>query len=359
MRLRSAALALALVLPLGFAACSRRPGSSPGPRAGAPAALPPASLSPGVSGVGVVAEVDGAPILESELDEKASGRMARLRQEEYEIKKQTLDEIVAERLLDAEAAKRGVSREELLHREVEAKTPPVPLSALEGVYEQNKTRFAGQPKTQALERIREVLERRSRAERRQAFEQDLRARAKVSVRLSAPRTQVALPAWAPATGRAGAPVSIVEFTDYQCPFCHRAQGVMDQVLTDYAGKVRLVHLDFPLEGHPGAIPAAKGARCAGEQGKFWPYHHDLMTVPGPLDDGDLKGRAAKLGLRAEPFAACLASGRYDTAIHADLEEGEALGVTGTPAYFVNGRMLTGARPFEEFKQVIDAEFAGR
>jgi protein-disulfide isomerase len=150
-------------------------------------------------------------------------------------------------------------------------------------------------------------------------------------------------------------VTIVEFTDYQCPYCHRAQGVMDQVLARYAGKVRLVHLEFPLDGHPGAVPAARAARCAGEQGKFWEYHRSLMTAPGALDDADLKGRAASLQLSASAFASCLASDRHDDAIQASLAQGEGLGVTGTPAYFVNGRMLSGARPLEAFTEVIDGE----
>jgi protein-disulfide isomerase len=154
-------------------------------------------------------------------------------------------------------------------------------------------------------------------------------------------------------------VTIVEFTDYQCPYCHRAQTVIDDVLSRYPGKVRLVHLDFPLDGHPGATPAARAARCAGEQGKFWEYHRSLMTAPGALDDADLKSRAASLHLSASSFGRCLSSDRHDAAIQASLEEGESLGVTGTPAYFVNGRMLSGARPLEDFTQLIDAELAGR
>jgi protein-disulfide isomerase len=134
---------------------------------------------------------------------------------------------------------------------------------------------------------------------------------------------------------------------------------MDQVLARYSGKVRLVHMEFPLDGHPEAVPAARAARCAGEQGRFWEYHRSLMTAPGSLDDADLRGRAASLQLDASSFGSCLSSDRYDAAIQASLEQGEGLGVTGTPAYFVNGRMLSGARPIEAFTEVIDGELAGR
>jgi protein-disulfide isomerase len=147
----------------------------------------------------------------------------------------------------------------------------------------------------------------------------------------------------------------VEFTDYQCPYCHRAQSTIEKVLSRYAGKVQFVHRDFPLDGHSQAFPAARAARCAGEQGRFWDYHRNLMTVPGDLTETDLAARAASLKLNPGAFSTCLASDRYDASIRESVEAGAKAGVTGTPAYFVNGRMLTGTRPFEHFQEVIDAE----
>jgi protein-disulfide isomerase len=343
----SFALALIAASTLGGAACAR-PAGAPGDGGSAPAAK-------AVSGVGVVAEVNGAPIMASELEAKVAGKLARLRQEEYEIRRQTLDELVAERLVAAEAAKRKLTPDELLRQEVDGKAEALPAGQLELIYEQNKERFAGQSREQALARINEVLSGRARTERRAAYQAELRSVARVAVRLEAPRVTVEIPAGAPSLGPTNAPVTIVEFTDYQCPYCHRAQGVMDQVLARYAGKVRLVHLEFPLDGHPGAVPAARAARCAGEQGKFWEYHRSVMTTPGAFDDADFKGRAAALQLSAPAFASCLSSDRHDTAIQASLAQGESLGVTGTPAYFVNGRMLSGARPLQDFTEIIDGE----
>jgi protein-disulfide isomerase len=363
------ALALVLTLPFALAACSRPAApsgagaASPAPSAVAVSPPPPwvaatanAVPAPASAPVGeVVAEVNGSRILASELDERAAGRLSRLRQEEYEIRRQALDQMVADRLVAAEAARRGLAPEELLRQEVDAKAAAPSASQVDAIYEQNKERFAGQTRDAALARIREVLGGRAKSERRAAFEQGLRDRARVSVWLEAPRAAVDVPAGAPATGPATAPVTIVEFTDYQCPYCHRVQATIDQLLARYAGKVRLVHMDFPLDGHPGAVPAARAARCAGEQGKFWEYHRGLMTGKGTLDDADLRGRAASLGLDAAAFAGCLTSGRHDEAIQASFRQGEALGVTGTPAYFVNGRMLSGAQPYEEFARVVDAE----
>ena len=355
---RPRALALLLSAPLALAACSRPGGTSSSPGATADPAPGPAG-APSVSGVGVVAEVNGAPILGSELEQKVAGRLARLRQEEYEIRRQTLEELITERLVAAEASKRKVAPEELLRQEVDAKALTPPPAQTEAIYEQNKDRFAGQTRADALARIQDVMGQRAKAERRAAFEKELRSGARVAVRLVAPRVTIAIPAGSPSTGPADAPVTIVEFTDYQCPYCHRAQGVIDELLLRYPGKLRLVHLDFPLDGHPGAVPAARAVRCATEQGRFWDYHRSLMTAPGTLDEKDLQSRASALRLDAGEFGSCLSSGRHDDAIQASLRQGEELGVTGTPAYFVNGRMLSGARPVEAFTELVDAELAGR
>jgi protein-disulfide isomerase len=133
--------------------------------------------------------------------------------------------------------------------------------------------------------------------------------------------------------------------------------VIDQVLQRYSGKVRFVHLDFPLDGHPEAMPAARAARCAGEQGKFWEYHRSLMSRPGSLDVAGLKSRAETLGIDVGRFGSCISSDRFDAAIEAELRQGSELGVTGTPAYFVNGRMISGARPIESFVEVIESELS--
>ncbi len=256
-------------------ACSKGPAERTSARAGAPVTSTPTGTA---AGSDVVAEIDGRPVLAADLDRRAESRLARLRQEEYEIRKQALDELIWERLLETEAARQKVSRDALLAREVDGKAAEPSQSQIDSIYEQNKGRFAGQSREDAVARIRMVLAQRARQERRAAYESALRQQAKVVVRLPVPRTPVEIPAGAPSTGPQTAPVTIVEFTDYQCPFCHRAQSVVDEVLTRYKGKVRFVHRDFPLEGHPGAFPAARAARCAGEQGRFWEYHRSLMTV---------------------------------------------------------------------------------
>jgi protein-disulfide isomerase len=302
-----------------------------------------------------VAEVDGLPITRGELDQRVKNRLARLRQEEYEIRHQALEELIGDQLLEKEAKSRGISTTELLKDEVDRQVKGPAPSEVEALYAQNRARFSGRTKEQAVAEIEKALRDRELGQRREAFQAQLRAKGKVRVHLEAPRQEMPVSASAPSLGPPEAPVTIVEFTDYQCPYCHRAQSTIDKVMSLYAGKVQLVHRDFPLDGHSQAFPAARAARCAGEQGRFWDYHHNLMTLPGDLSETDLAARAASLKLNPQAFSTCLASDRYDSSIRESFEAGAKAGVTGTPAYFVNGRMLYGARPFEQFQELIDAE----
>lgn len=167
-------------------------------------------------------------------------------------------------------------------------------------------------------------------------------------------------------GNPNAPVTIIEFSDFQCPFCRKFwKETLPQIKKDYllTGKARLVYRDFPLtQIHPGATPAAEGAECAKEQDKFWEMHDAIFEEQEKQGSGtvqftadDVKKWAAKIGLNASKFNQCLDSGKYKQEIEKDLADGSAAGVTGTPAVFVNGRLIVGAQPFAAFKAVIDEE----
>ena len=342
---------LSFLVTAALAACAAPdPSTGPGPRASGPAGDD--------GGSAVVAEVDGEAITRAELDEEAAAPLARLRQEEYDIRRQVLETLIAERLVGAAARDQGISTEELLRQNVEQGMPSPSPAQLEGIYARNEARFAGQTREQAYARILGLLRERMVVEKRREFEASLRENSEVTIFLDAPRVAIDIPDGAVGAGPEDAPVTIVEFTDYQCPYCHRAQDVIDQVLEQYDGQVRLVHLDFPLENHPGAVPAARAARCAAEQGRFWDYHRSLMKETGSLDQDDLAQRAATLKLDEGGFAECLASDRHLETIEAEFQLGSDLGVTGTPAYFINGRMISGARPLSAFTEIIDAELAG-
>jgi protein-disulfide isomerase len=347
---RSLALLSATVLALAVgSSCRRSPGAPATPAT--PRPTPPAKQDD------VLATVDGEPITRAEVDARAAAGLRRVRQEEFDLREQALEQIIGDRLVAREAKAKGVSPEELL-RTATAVEAPDPRH-VEMLYEQNKARFRDQPKEKVVAQIQEYLSRQGAEAKAAGFREELRKKAAITVSHEAPRVDPQVPKDAPALGPADAPVTIVAFTDYQCPYCHRAQQTIDRVVAEYGPKVRLVHQDYPLDGHPGAIPAARAARCAGEQGKFWEYYRSLMLQPGDFDTADFQKRAAALSLAAPSFGSCLASTRHDGAIQAAQAEGERVGVSGTPAYFVNGRMLSGARPFEDFKKVIDQELARR
>ncbi|MFA6049244.1 MAG: DsbA family protein [Candidatus Micrarchaeia archaeon] len=159
-------------------------------------------------------------------------------------------------------------------------------------------------------------------------------------------------------GSENAKVTIVEFSDFQCPYCARAEGTMQQLLSDYAGKIRLYYRQFPLPFHENALAASEASECAGEQGKFWEYHDKLFENQGALDSANLKKYAGALGLDQKKFDTCLDTGAKKAQVVAETQEGENNGVSGTPAFFINGQLVSGAQPLSVFKQVIDAELAG-
>lgn len=164
----------------------------------------------------------------------------------------------------------------------------------------------------------------------------------------------------PMKGDKNAPVTIVEFSDFQCPYCARFHlDTFPQIDKDYiqTGKVRFVYRDFPLPFHTNAEKAAEAAECAHEQGKFWEYHNKIFENQKSLSMESLKQWAKDLGLDVVRFNSCLDSGKMAVEIQKDAQEGASYGVSGTPAFFVNGQLLSGAQPYTNFKQLIDQQLA--
>jgi len=163
----------------------------------------------------------------------------------------------------------------------------------------------------------------------------------------------------PSVGQKTAKLTVVEFSDFECPYCSRARETVDQMMQDYAGKVRLVFRQFPLvEMHKNAEKAAEASLCANEQGKFWEYHDVLFKNQQKLEVAQLKQHAGEVGLDAAQFTSCLDSGKHKKDVDQDMAAGQKLGVPGTPTVFVNGIMLSSASK-DEFKRVIDQELASR
>jgi protein-disulfide isomerase len=302
----------------------------------------------------VAAEVDGEQVTTAEVDQKIAGSLTALRRREFDLRRQALDTILGEKLLAKEAKRRGVTVAELLKTEVETKAQSPGTAEIDAIYTQYAAQFRGKTREEAAAEITKVLRQRSADGIRQGFQRELRQKSGLKVFLVPPLVALKLSDKAPQIGPANAPVTVVEFLDYQCPYCVRADPTILQLVKEYGDKMRFVHRDFPIDGHPRAFAAARAARCAGEQGRFWEYHRSLFAKPAGMDDADLRSRAAELALNVEAFSSCYVSGRHDEDIRASEESGLAAGVESTPTFFVNGQMLVGAKPIEEFREAIDA-----
>jgi predicted DsbA family dithiol-disulfide isomerase len=312
-------------------------------------------VPPAAAETAPVAIVDGTPIPGDVLDALIQGQLMELRQREDQLRRGALDELIAQALVQREAAARGMSPEELTRIEITDKVQVSPEEA-RAFYEANRSRFGSTPEAEALPQIVEGLGRQRQRERRAAFAQELSARYPVEVLLEPFRVTVDTGP-APVRGPADAPVTIVEFSDFQCPFCVRARPAVKRVREVYGDDVRFAFRHFPLSFHEQAPKAGEAVACAGEQDRFWEMHDQLWESPGRLAPADLKDHAATLGLDAQAFGECLDSGRHAAVVKSDTEAGARLGVSGTPAFFINGRPLVGAQPFEAFAQVIDDELA--
>lgn len=305
-----------------------------------------------------IAVVNGTPISIEAVDSAVGQNLAKLQEQIYDLRKTKLDGLIDEQLIVAEAKKRGVTTQALLQTEVTAKLAPVSDEEVAIFYGANQARLQKDLSAWRGE-IRTFLTQQRAAERRAAFAKELRAQGKVEVFLQAPpvfRSEIST-GDAFTKGTATAPVTIVEFSDFHCPFCKRVQPVVSDVMKKYGDKVRLVYKDFPLDNlHPQARAAAEAARCAGEQGKFWEFHDKVYAGDANAAASVMTQYATEVGIAdVARFDACVSSRKYQARVQQDVAEGAKLGIQGTPGFFINGRLLSGAQPLDAFAKVIDAE----
>ena len=325
----------------------------------APAATPQASASKDLPADTVVATVGDKKITLGALDEQASAQLRELDDQRYQIRRQSLDQMINQQLVKEQASKKGVTEEQYLKDEVDAKVPAPSKEQVKEFFAKNSSQLPPGAKLEEYqERIETFLKRQGHGERAKDVFNDLRKTANVVVTLTPPpKPRVQVEAKGPAKGPEAAKVTLVEFSDFECPFCSRARETVDKVMAKYDGKVKLVFRQFPLSFHPHARKAAEGALCANAQGKFWQFHDALFSDQTKLEPAQLKETATKLGLDKDKFAACLDSGEQGKVIETDMAAAEKVGVSGTPAFFINGVSLSGAQPMEEFERVIDQELA--
>jgi protein-disulfide isomerase len=350
----TAALAIA-VLGFGFGCNSASAGADAGTDPQAPAArIGARDISNADLDARVQKDVESlrqrAKAAEEQVQAQLEDIRRQVREQEYGLRKKALTDMLTE----MEAQAQGLSTAALVEREVTAKISvgPADVDAVwDGVKAQARaTKEQVRPQLEAMARQRKIEVAMDAFHRRLLSKHSVRM-----IGLQPSRAKLEIAADAPALGPADAPITLIEYTDYQCPFCQQAEAGVQAAIARYGDKIRLVYRDFPLDFHAGAKPAGVAARCAGEQGRFWEMHRNLLTEKGSFDEADLKGRARRLDLDFAKFEACFASGKYDAAIEAGLAEGKKNGVDSTPTFFLNGRVFKGAPTFEFLEKMIEEE----
>jgi len=347
MRIRHAILG---ALALAVAACQ-----SPRPT---PAATPDATGKNAP-----VARVGAEVVTAEELDKSIREELNKLDEQAYQLRKQALDALVNRRLIEPKAKAAGKTVQEFVSGELMPKLGEPTEEQVRAFYEGAKaSQQVDVPFDQVKAQIVNILKQQKGQALYEQYVEQLRAEAKVEILLPPylpPKVEV--DASGPSKGPAGAPITIVEFSDFQCPFCAKAEPTVKDLmeLEKYKGKIRLVFRDFPLEFHKLAPKAAEAAHCAGDQDKYWEMHGRLFAGNTKLELTDLKGYARELKLDAGRFDKCLDSGEKAKVVQDNFKAGRDAGVSGTPAFFINGRLISGAQPLEAFKTIIDAELAAK
>ena len=311
----------------------------------------------------VVAEVAGKPITLKDVDTKweefDSAERARLAQAMYQNRRNMIELLVGDQLIANAAKAAGQSVNAFVEADGAKRLPAITEADIAQFYEQNKDRAQGRTIDQLRGEIKPYLEGRRRQQARAMLVDELKAKggATVKVMLEAPRSTVPTTAADPVRGNPAAPVTIVEFSDYQCPFCSRVNPTLARIRETYGDRVKIVFKDYPLPNHPQAPKAAEAARCAGEQNKYWEMHDVMFANQRALEVPMLKQSARAIGLDGAKFDACLDSGKWEKTIRAGSDLGEQMGVNSTPTLYVNGRVVLGAMPFDNFKLIIDEELS--
>lgn len=302
----------------------------------------------------VVAELAGQPITTRELEEEVGPRLLSLRQQEYQLKREAIRELAFRRQRERAAAAAGITVDELMRREVFEKAGTPSEEEVTQILQRYRSQLPPD-EAQAKARVVEVLTQQRLQQREMAFREELLAGVELRVLIEPPRATMRLAGHEPVKGSAQAPVTIVEFSDFQCPYCARSQAVLQQIRATYGDSVRFVFKQLPLDMHRDARRAAEASLCAADQGKFWELHDWMFSQPNQLAEAQLIEQAGALGLDVERFKQCLTGGEKAALVNRDVQAAQELGISGTPAFVINGRMVMGAQPFEAFKEVIDDE----
>ncbi len=333
------------------------------------AAAPACAQSPAATRTAVptdvAAKIGDRTITVEEIDRKwkelDAASYMKSTQETFDFRRRVIDVMVGDYLLSEEAKTRGLTTDELVAQEVPKRVKDITEADLQTTYDQMRSQMGGRTLDEVRAPLSQYLMQQRQTQARQDLVAELRAKAPgIEVLLDPPRYVVESAADDPVRGPASAPVEIVEFSDFQCPYCGRVNPTLDRLRKAFGDDIKIIFRDFPLTSiHPQAYLAAEAGECAREQGKFWEFHDRLFANQRALSLDDLKGHAEALGLDMTAFGACVEGGQAKARVEADLEAGQALGISATPAVFINGRLVSGAQPYEVFEAIIKDELARR
>ncbi|MBX3349616.1 MAG: thioredoxin domain-containing protein [Nitrospira sp.] len=309
-----------------------------------------ASRQPSVSEIKsqVVATVGTRAITHAEVEQAVALPLYQLEEQRTKLLKESIQRLIDEELLTAEAARLGITVATLIEKASESETV-ARLAGLPGPVRRTTPLSQKQPSElspQAPEEVTRI---------RQALLLHLRRQTSIQInlpRLNLPILNVSIDD-DPWIGTERAPITIIEFSDFECPYCQRIVPLLKELLKQYSGKLKLVYRDFPGPNHQQALLAAEAAQCAAEQNRFWDYHDALFSRQPSEGAWNFSGLAETLGLSLSQFNVCMQDNRYRAEVLKDLQDGLKLGVTSTPTFFINGRPLIGARPFSDFQAIID------
>lgn len=281
----------------------------------------------------------------------------KIQQQTIEARKRALNTLVAEYLIKREAEKRKTTVDALLKQKLPGLIQAITDNEIRELYRRSPAAEQGVPYEQSKSTIEGYLRVQRIADARRRYADQLKAETTVATNsnLDIPREKIALTAFDPAVGARSAAVEIIEFSDFQCPYCRTAAPLLKRLAERYPGQVRLVWKNFPLVFHGDAKTAAEAALCVNDQNRFWEYHDILFQHQDALSPSDLKQHAAEAGVDPVAFAKCFESGRHRNDVDASVQEGRRHGISGTPTVFINGRPVVGLAPLEVYEQRIKDE----
>jgi protein-disulfide isomerase len=308
----------------------------------------------------LAAKVAGQSITVDELVQPMASRVYDLQEQIYRLERDRLDSLVAKMLLEKEAEKQGKPLPELVKEFAATQAISVGDQEVDNYYAENRSRWTDWKGSEQdlMTQIRAYLQQQKMQQRILEYARSLGPKYGLEVYLKEPRSptiQISIGKDDPVFGPEKAPLTIVEFSDYQCPACRRNHEVVQELRQAYKDRVKWVFKDFPMPGHKWAKGAALAARCAAEQGKFWQYQDLLFSSPEELSPDRLTQLARELGLQVERFSECVETAKFQPSIEKDIEEGKKFGLNTTPTFIINNRLLPGAPPSDRFKQIIDEE----